>query len=282
MNENKKTDTRFANIRKRANYIRAAIEKPAIARVFFLILDGKNYTKEIAQAYYSSGKNKKMKSSQAGNPKVIAIYLSTLKEAGLIKKKEKEGKIQRYEIDWNGLFDVISLGNKSEFAEAYWNVGYGNMNYTEVEKINEFFIENFVRPYFVKRKDELKLAYSYLIHGGKELRDIIYSSPSHERHTLNKEDGTDFCKTPKEFDNVDFNLDSEFKTISAIIVGPYHYNTELVIKFLNKKSNRKSPIFVIFEFIKRNNENIERLTITQNNEDSKKCITDKIIGILNS
>src|SRR3989344_5766448 len=277
MDRKNQTNQKLENLQKKSKYIKEATVKPSIARVFFLILDGIDYTKAIAESYYSSGTNKKMKSLP--NPKVIAIYLSTLKKAGLIKKKEKEGKIQKYEVDWNGLFDLVSFWNLGEFSEAYWNMGYGDMGDEKVKKINEFFIDNFVKPYFEKRKEELKLAYGHLKIGGEVSKNSIFRYPLQEAYKLLEKHGEDFCTIPKHFDNVDFTLDDEIKIVSSLIVGPYYYNNELVIKFLKKKNNRKNPLYPIFDFIKKLNEMLELGERTKF-DDSKKIITDKVISIL--
>ncbi len=267
---------RLEIMQKKAKHIREATEKPSVARVFFLILDKIDYTKAIAEAYYCSGNNKKMKSLP--NPKVIAIYLSTLKQARLIKKKEKEGKIQRYEIDWNGFFDLISLGN-GEFSEAYWNAGYGNFNLKDFKKINKFFINNFVKPYFEKRKEELKLAYHRLEINGKTRKEDIHYYQLKEAHELNEKYGTEYCKIPKYFDNVDFNLDYEINTISSLIIAPYYFNNQLIVKFLKNKKNRNNPLFLIFDFIKKYNEMIQ-LGERMHFDASKKFLIDKVISII--
>jgi hypothetical protein len=267
-------NNKLKNLQNKSNHIREATEKASIARVFFLILDGVDYTKSIAEAYYSSGSNKKM-NKKLPNSKVIAIYLSTLKEAGLIKKKEKDGRIQRYEIDWLGLFDLISLGNAGEFSEAYHYSFETLIDFPKINQTNQYFIDNFVKPYFEKRKEELKLAYGYL----NKDKDCKYYYSLKEANMLQEKHGKDFCFIPLNFDNVDFNLDNEIKIISSVIVAPYYYNYELVARFLKNKKNKENPIYPIFNFIRWFNE--RNSEYTSNEVESKKFLSEKIISILN-
>jgi hypothetical protein len=90
---------------KRENLIEEVLEKNSLCKIFCLIVNGINYNDAIAKEYY------KNKDKKFHNPKVTAIYLKQLREAGFIKRGEKQGRKQIYEIDWRGIFDILLFRN---------------------------------------------------------------------------------------------------------------------------------------------------------------------------
>jgi len=83
-------------VQKTFPYLHEVMTQPSIARIFYLILDGVDTNKALADAYYSSGKGHRRKNKP--NPNTISIFLKRLLNAGLIQKGSKKGREQPYEI----------------------------------------------------------------------------------------------------------------------------------------------------------------------------------------
>lgn len=100
----------FKKYTKREKYVEEALSKNSLCKIFCLIVKGINYNDKIARVYYEN------KEGKFHNPKVTAIYLRKLRDAGIIKRGEMDGRKQLYEIDWLGLFDVLRFRNISVFV----------------------------------------------------------------------------------------------------------------------------------------------------------------------
>jgi len=257
---------RFNLIQKRSKYIQRIYNKPSITRIFFLILDGKDYGQELSKRYYDS-KNRNVRMKANSNPKVISIYLRKLLDAGLIKKGKKEGHIQRYEIDWNGVFDVIVFGNTTKISEGWTNIVSDCLNYNKVvkpkdkkrfveEEIYKFFIDNIVKPYFVSKKDYLnlpKVETKNLTLSGyfdeRGFHDGCYSWDEIEDIEKKYGDNKDIkIIKPHNFDSINFSLEEEFKNIRIILEHIYETNPQFINEYLKNEKNKKCVLYWFYNF----------------------------------
>jgi len=90
----------YQRYKLREKYVEKALIKKSVCKVFFLIANGTNYNEAIAEEYYG-------KKAKFHDPKVTSIYLKELRNAGIIKRGERDGRKQIYEVDWQGLFDIL-------------------------------------------------------------------------------------------------------------------------------------------------------------------------------
>lgn len=141
----------YTHYKNKISSIENAISKKSLCKIFCLIIKGINYNDMISRVYYSNNKD------EIHNPKVTAIYLKELRDAGIIRRGDKDGRRQLYEIDWLGLFDILRfrninkisynepnenfrishalygfLGSKS--SELTWLPNYNNVNKPERDK----------------------------------------------------------------------------------------------------------------------------------------------------
>ncbi len=143
---------------KRRSLVERVINSDHLCRIFFLILDGTNYTEKIAEACGTT-------------PKSMTINIRKLREAKIIKRKEREGVIQRYEPDWAGIWEILKYHyTTKKHTEIYGHTFKGpiksyHSRFSRVESYTATFkkedlvadtfdkvmIENFLKPYFEKR-----------------------------------------------------------------------------------------------------------------------------------
>lgn len=97
---------------KREKHVEESLSKNSLCKIFCLIVKGINYNDKIARYYYEN------KEGKFHNPKVTAIYLRKLRDAGIIKRNKMDGRKQLYEIDWIGLFDILRFRNISEIKSS--------------------------------------------------------------------------------------------------------------------------------------------------------------------
>ncbi len=79
---------------RRRKQVESVISSRHMTRIFFLVLDGIDYTKVIAKKFGTS-------------PKSMTINIRKMRDAGIIKRKTKLGVIQHYEPDWLGFAEIL-------------------------------------------------------------------------------------------------------------------------------------------------------------------------------
>jgi len=202
------------NYLKIGKSVEKAINSTVLCRILFLLIDGKNYNKELAKAYYET-------SNKPPNPKVLAIYLRTLRDAKLIKRTIKTGKKQIYEVNWKGILDIlkfrnITIKNKKKFSLSYslyehyissnndikierknkpvvsdgvYGLYRGKYTKEEIEIISNDLAERFLKPYI-----------EYYVEIEKETGGKLRFEPTKGEWELLILDKS------KHFEHIDFNL----------------------------------------------------------------------------
>jgi len=185
----------YQRYREREKNIQNVLLKNSVCKIFCLIANGTNYNDAIAKEYYK-GKEQKFY-----NPKVTAIFLKELRDAGIIKRADREGRKQIYEVDWQGLFDIILYKDSmvhpaqeafrmSHFFYHPWIRDDENgknkkiefmaplgieLTENQIEKIKEKICLNLFKPY-VEEYIRLKLISQYIdIEKPFPYRELVYS-----------------------------------------------------------------------------------------------------------
>jgi len=100
----------FLDYKSREKYVKDALFSKSLCRTLLLIINSDKHNrnnKYLAEKYYDTNKSKNMPKKPLPNPKVMSIYLRKLREGHIIKRIEKEGKKQIYDVDWKGIFDIL-------------------------------------------------------------------------------------------------------------------------------------------------------------------------------
>jgi len=232
-----KTPKAIESYLKREKYVEDAIHSNALNRVLFLLIDSKpneRYNDALAKRYYDTSDSTKL-----ANPKVIAIYLRKLRDAQIIKRVEKQGKFQLYDVDWNGLFDIIRFRkfltlnpNKADHTMAYrkgmfysfiihgykdekcefktvLEACFSSYPEPETERLSNELVEKYFKPYFERTMQYYKKYRSELPvdeNGEPFIPEDTFEPPKNFEtidfdiyHVLNKFDRTFFSDFPTVF-----------------------------------------------------------------------------------
>jgi len=192
--------------------VEKVINSPVLCRILFLIIDGINYNDALAKAYVNTNKNENK--TILSNPKVMAIHLANLRQANVINRKEKEGRKQIYEVNWNGILNIIKFRNITKTEKKIFG-------------LSELFYQRYGSRYSIKKKiKELSVGRKYNEGGIKKLTEEISLNllkPFFEEYVwytknlmpfttyFSEKKGTPWQReftsvATKNFDNIDFNL----------------------------------------------------------------------------
>lgn len=261
MNKNEK-QPRFQDGLKQVD---AAIHGPIQARALFLILDGVDTNVGIAKALDQQ-------------QKVTSMHLRRLREAGIIKRVEREGREQPYQVDWDGILKILKYHKHKVLAGKTKSVfvRFGVSNLYEpycrpnekLENLQKAFdkilVDAFLKEFFYKAKEELKKPY-YSWDFSEEKRKILE-------------------KKPNNFNLVDFDIEYLLKVFDRGLMdySPTVFMEEL--KKLNNDSSIKEGLpsawFFLNHFITARNSSIRDLTREKVDEALLLQIFDKNIKTL--
>lgn len=132
-------EQRFSQLEERFPKVKKAMKSPTLARAFLLILSGHNWTEDLAKVFQPL-KNKKV----TRNPKIIAIHIRTLREARIIRRAKKKGRVQYYEPDWQGIADVFLLMD----IQGVELLGDIMRDDRDLDSLYDFVIEKILKKYF--------------------------------------------------------------------------------------------------------------------------------------
>lgn len=235
----------------RRNLVESIINSKHMTRIFFLILDGIDYTEKIAEVCKTT-------------PKSMTINLRKLREARIIKRKEREGRIQRYEPDWEGILDILfyhytptSVGvlkNVRSYLSSilsgynrYISIGRKvtdkNMDITD-KIFRQQLVDIFLKDFFIFRKDY-------------EKETITLTHAEHTSEKKGKEQtliGLDTSKSEvlaKYFDGLSVTLKEVLKEFSnglKMLLEERESEIKKLYEFYKKK---KDPKLLILSFLLR-------------------------------
>lgn len=231
---------------KREKDIEIALQRNALSRMLFIIIDSQpneRYNDALAKKYYSVSNSKKLP-----NPKVTAIHLRQLRDAHFIKRVEKQGKYQFYDIDWNGLFDVLRFYNFSEFSlrKKSFNVRrlfYSCLMSKTLQKDGSYktSIADFSAPYTEEKteqaSEEIVNNYfkPYLERAVKIYKTYAPVEEDDDGFPVYWED-----KIPKNFDTIDFPIIHVLTKFDAIFFDSFPNTfSEEIGAVLNLKKSKK-------------------------------------------